>query len=398
MTATISFVSSTQTSITVGGQWYSGTTLAVFVRFYIEDNVNTKYSDMIPVPQAERYDHYRQFTFGSSLGAVLSPNTSYKTYVRFYNTAQTQIGQAIGNYTTEAPYVPPTLPLAPTLNLSTSGRVITISGVAGARTRQIDISVNGTYWTYITVSENSSFSINYTGAYATNYTILATGVNAYGDGGSTTKTIKTGTRPWPTVPTRFRVTAQTTSSIDFAWDSGTETDSFQIQVIKTSTSAIVFNPPLFTATTIRASSLEAGVEYHARVRGVNTVTSSDWVTITNIILGKVRPLRFDWTIKKTKGTTKQITNSRIVGLVSASEITAMQNRINLFRDYKDLGAYTFTPVSVGSVFTRMNYNQLDAAITSMNPPIATFGQQAVGSQSNLIDLLNRLEASLNSIP
>ena len=100
-----------------------------------------------------------------------------------------------------------------------------------------------------------------------------------------------------------------------------------------------------------------------------------------------RPTNWAWHTSKVAGQNVGIT---------ASEWNSFCTKINQFRQYKNLGNYSFTSATRGSVITASIVNQARTAINAMSPPSAVPASVSVGSNMNA-SFFNGLSISLNSI-
>jgi isopropylmalate/homocitrate/citramalate synthase len=101
-----------------------------------------------------------------------------------------------------------------------------------------------------------------------------------------------------------------------------------------------------------------------------------------------RPDNFSWTYAKTSGSELK---------VSAEEFTRLQNRINLFRQYKEYSTYPFTTVNVGDTANqKFLFDQLINAIQPMNSSVGSNVTSGV-TTFNDSSLFYRISNSLNAI-
>lgn len=83
-------------------------------------------------------------------------------------------------------------------------------------------------------------------------------------------------------------------------------------------------------------------------------------------------------------------------LTTAKEWNDFLSRINEFRIYKKLGAYSFTTVYSGNPMQATQINEAASAIRGMLPPLPPFSN-VVSGEIAYASILNRLRDSLNSI-
>lgn len=144
------------------------------------------------------------------------------------------------------------------------------------------------------------------------------------------------------------------------------------------------------------TNLQVNVDYTLRCRAEDKADNlSDSRTIT-VHTWYNRPEEFNWT-----------TVIQLGGPVpTAAEVSVLQTRINLFRQYKGLFQYAFTdnPNTTGAftnlysgmVFTAAMFNQLRNAVADMNPSRTPPGAKNSGNILYASDLV-QLKESLNSI-
>lgn len=105
-----------------------------------------------------------------------------------------------------------------------------------------------------------------------------------------------------------------------------------------------------------------------------------------------RPSNWAWTTTIAKGATVQKYGDSLAP-ITATEWNAFCARINLFREYKSLGVYSFTTVSKGTPMTAKIVNQAITAITAIS------GHGTLPTPSNAISasFWQQLAAALNAI-
>lgn len=195
----------------------------------------------------------------------------------------------------------------------------------------------------------------------------------------------------PATPTNFRLYDNQPASLSLAWNTVSGANNYVVEVYHASTGSLVWSNYNISGGSVIASGLADGVTYNVKLYASNLGGNSSPTWLYAVRAGKNRPANFSWITTKSRGSSYNISNSKVTNLIAQSEVVALQTRINEFRLYKGLTATSFTSRTVGEVFTSTMYNQLSSAITGMSPPIYPSGS------SNLIDLLNGLRDSLNSI-
>lgn len=190
----------------------------------------------------------------------------------------------------------------------------------------------------------------------------------------------------------------TATSATMSWSShgvsGNVVLDYNVEVFRSSESAgnLVFSSYGISssARSQSISGLSSGTTYVFKLYS-NRQLGDKVVERVTTATGTARPSNFSWTIPKVRGNSYSIVSGKVTNLVSRSEIVAFENRINDFREYKGLSAYTFSSKSVGQSVDTAMYNSWKNAITAMSPPTSP------STSTNLIDLLNGLRNSLNSI-
>lgn len=198
--------------------------------------------------------------------------------------------------------------------------------------------------------------------------------------------------PPPSDPTNFRVYDRDVGAIAFAWNGSSGATGYTLEIYHTATGNFIDGWYNFWGTSLWATGLVNGVTYDAKLYAVNDGGNSSGTWLYGIKAGYARPSNWVWEVTKTRGASYSLVNKNVTNLVTHSEIIAFQSRINEFRLYKNLDVAPFSSRSRGQVFTSTMYNELRSAIIAMSPPTQP------STSSNLIDLLNGLRNSLNSIP
>ncbi|MDO4562217.1 MAG: hypothetical protein Q4C12_00125 [Clostridia bacterium] len=141
---------------------------------------------------------------------------------------------------------------------------------------------------------------------------------------------------------------------------------------------------------VPASFLQRGCTYNVRVFIVNSSgrvsETSDWIRVT--IPEKVRPSDFYWTYSKISGNSFNLT---------ASEWNSFTSRINEFREYCGLSAYSFTTAYTGNDFTASIYRQARTAIQAIDG-YGTYIPYVSSGDDITADMMNVLVSELNAIP
>lgn len=217
------------------------------------------------------------------------------------------------------------------------------------------------------------------------------------NGNPSTTGASTASIPLPSTPTNFRVYDGGATYVSVAWNSSSGANRYVVEVYRASNNVLVWDNRNITGTSVVITGLTNGVTYNIKLYANNGGGNSSPVWLYNVQVGFPRPANWSWTIVKAKGRSYTIVNNRFTNLVSYDEIMRFRTRINEFRVYKNMSQYSFSSISRGTVFTATMYNQMEAAIRAMNPPVSTYGQQSAGSSYTVDELLNRLRLSLNSI-
>ena len=142
--------------------------------------------------------------------------------------------------------------------------------------------------------------------------------------------------------------------------------------------------------TVSDSFLERGCNYKVRVFIVNSSGNvsytSNWISVS--VPEKIRPDNFSWTYAKTQNGNFNLT---------ATEWNNFTSRINEFREYCGLTAYTFTKAYSGNDFKAAMYNQARSAIRAISGygsyiPLVSSGDDITAY------LMNIIVSELNAIP
>ena len=165
-----------------------------------------------------------------------------------------------------------------------------------------------------------------------------------------------------------------------------------------STNMIVSGEAFYNVTedfTYTVTGLDTETAYTA-----NVYYSTDAATAENIAIGaqtittsvNTRPSDWAWSTDISKGASVQKYGGSLAP-VTAAEWNAFCVRINAFRAYKSLAAYSFTTVSKGTSMTASIINQAITAITAIP------GHGTVPTPSNAISAAfwQQLATALNSI-
>ena len=117
------------------------------------------------------------------------------------------------------------------------------------------------------------------------------------------------------------------------------------------------------------------------------IPDSGFLYVTTLPEGPVRPGNYSWPFSKSAGGDFYL---------GAFEWNAFFARINEFRAYKNLGAYTYTTAYSGLDFYAYIFNQAVYAISAMSP---TYSPPSIVSSGNTVyaSQLNQLVTSLNSV-
>jgi hypothetical protein len=140
-----------------------------------------------------------------------------------------------------------------------------------------------------------------------------------------------------------------------------------------------------------------------RTDGTNTVYSSYYnanpypLDVTD----GVRPDNFIWTTTITQGGNIYQTDltNKILYIITAAEWVAFTAKINAFRVYKGLSAYSFISVSSGTEITKAIINDARTAINDIGDRTVYLpAVRATGDIINEAYVYNQLKDSLNSTP
>lgn len=145
-----------------------------------------------------------------------------------------------------------------------------------------------------------------------------------------------------------------------------------------------------TSRTVSDSFLERGCNYKVRVFIVNSSgkvsETSSWINVS--VPEKIRPNNFFWTYTKKANGNFNLT---------ATEWNSFTSRINEFRDYYGLSAYSFTKAYKNNTFTAAMYNQARTAIRAIDG-YGTYIPYVYKGDEITAYMMNILVSELNSIP
>lgn len=274
----------------------------------------------------------------------------------------------------------------------------------------VDYRVEGGYRLYWpVVSGATSYTLrvrrgydNYTTTYNTSstaYTVtgLQYGVTYYvsvrseNSAGSSNYTIE---QPATVAPRTPNITGTSTSNSITISISGMSGNYDEVVVDRyTNNNVYIDNKTASSGTsTLTWTGLQSGQSFIFKARSRlyvnNTWLESVSEGVVQVQVGGTRPNNYSWTTPKTSGQPFSLT---------ASEWNSFTARINQFRIYKGLGAFSFTTATTGNYFLASMFNQAVTAISAMSPPTPP---PAMVSSGGIIyaSYLNGIVNSLNSIP
>lgn len=360
-------------------QWNSANYSHVYIR------INSTSSAPVYAPSTGT-----SYTSGTGTFSNLSHSTTYTAYgyaVVPGNPNPFDAGSV--TFTTASPPQPPSG--TPTVNATavSRGANMSWSSVSGATSYEIYADGGtGAFWKHTTSS--LSYTVSLDKEY-TNYTLYVTPKNSAGSGSTGSTSVRTLDETAPTLST-FASTEITKTTVkvkatgyDNAPASGNASGIngfylYQNDVLK----ATVYHSNgeafhTFTGLTQNTTYTFKGVAFDVALK--TSTSKSITVTTTN------RPDNWVWVNAKTSGANFNLT---------ASEWNSFTAKINEFRTYKTLAAYSFTTVSSGTNFQAYMFNQAITAINAMTPPTAPPTSKSTGDVI-MASYFITLRDSLNSI-
>lgn len=382
--------SSTETTVTAN--WSSHGTSGNLVSYYFLEVYRGSESSSNLVDSARNISSStRSHTFRG-----LSSDTNYLIKLWSRNSSNQTIKVERQQIRTQ-----PGAPSRPTLSTSVSGRTVEIWGYAGSNTSQVRLFTSGMspsseiFYT----GSNGYYSTTRTGNWNTSYEIHARGERGSDQSTTVTSYVSIGSPPPepPDTPTNFRVYDRTSTTLGFAWNTVPRANRYVLEIYRSSNDTLVWDSRNIRGGSVWSGTLTRGVSYYAKLYASGDGGNSRPTYIYSLSVGYERPRDWSWITPKTKGRGYNIRGGYWDDLVTYDELVSFRDRINAFRQYKELSSYSFSSISKGQVFTATMYNQMETAISSMSPPTSTYGQQSSGSSRSIDELLNRLRDSLNSI-
>lgn len=202
-------------------------------------------------------------------------------------------------------------------------------------------------------------------------------------GGSRTHvgTITVTTTSPPTYPGAVTNLAASpnTNSVYLSWSAASGATSYSAEIyIQGTSSNPVSASYQFSGTSIALGGLSPNTAYTAKVYANNAqgTGTADFENFTTLPVTPTRPSNWTWTsLVSSRATNPNTIYTGVIplNLVNASEWNNFTTRINAFRSYKGLTAYSFSSVGPGSPFTPAIYNQAVNAILPMATPSLPLG-------------------------
>lgn len=194
----------------------------------------------------------------------------------------------------------------------------------------------------------------------------------------------------PTAPQNLKVTVSTGPKATLTWDAVSGASTYSAEIYIQGTSTVVKSAYTFTGNSIEFSGLELNKNYTAKVYGNNTYGTGT-PSYENFSTSTTRPNNWSWSSLTSSihfSATYLDNGIRKGNIVNASEWNNFCIRINDFRKYKGLSAYSFTSVSSKQALTPAIYNEAVTAIGAM---------KSVSQTGGFYTKLVALKDALNSI-
>ena len=315
--------------------------------------------------------YYDYYTFTG-----LSAGRTYKISVKVKNDKGVVVEENYIYATTQSAQ-PPSAPSISAIPISKSKIDMYWNSVSGAT--GYHVYLNNAYQATVT---GTSYSFTGLSEY-TQYTVGVSAYNANGSSSITTQTVRTKdeTPPYVSITSISKTNNSITMSFS-AYDAHSGVSGFYVY-LNDSHRTTVYG----TSGTYTYNGLQSGITYKVSVKAFDAygnVSSEDY---RNIQTSSSRPSNFEWTFQKTSGGEFNIT---------ASEWNVFLNKINQFREYKNLTQYNFTSASSDDIFYAYMFNQAVQAISAMNPPVSPPSTRSSGDEI-YASYFTQLKNSLNSI-
>lgn len=382
---------------------YGSVTYNSFYAVIVELNTNSTYSEIYITCNGIRSPNLAPSRGSSTSSGYtftgLAPNS---TYIVSYTLLTTSGSTGSGDTTVttgSAPSPPATPSWVSAYSSSNAGTIMYAdwAAVSGATqyyvTLRLGSSPSGTQLDYKYVSGSSTTTF-FTGLSEwTYYTITVSAINGNGTGGYNYDSERTIDSIAPVISSLSIDGAGRVQVAFSAYDAGSglrgSNSSYYVEI--SNPNGTSYGNGLYQDATYRVFTEDAfGNEfihdafYTVRVTAIDKETNASATTI-RVQFKRTRPVDWSWINAKTSGQTIYF---------PATEWTAFCNRVNAFRQFKNLGNYSFTTVYSGNPIYAWQINEAISAVNSMiTNKIST---QYSGANANA-DVLNSLTTRLNSI-
>lgn len=333
--------------------------------------------------------NYRNSTTSTSYAFTgLAPSTSYLISVSAKNANGESVTHG-GWFTTQSPPRPST----PTglVASSITETSIKLSWNASSNATAYHVYLGGTYKT-----STSNLYHNYTGLTAGNqYQLVIYAYNQYSESGSSYIYATTNDTTAPII-NNLTVSGNVSAiTIEYsASDNSGKIAGYDVYISSRNGGTPTLTPRKANTTLttysfytdINGKTFDSGT-YYVGVKAYDAKLNYSTMKTAYITIVGLKPSTFSWSTTKSSNSKFDIT---------ATEWNSFTTRINQFRNWKNLSAYSFTYANKGYAFTADMYNEARNSIYAMNPPTTIPAIRYKGS-SILASDINRLVSSLNSI-
>lgn len=185
------------------------------------------------------------------------------------------------------------------------------------------------------------------------------------------------------------------TSLYISWGNATNVERYALEVrLGDSSGALIYSNYNLLSTSETVSGLTSGTTYHIKVYAINSVDNGtpSTRTATTSTPPNPRPSNWNWNTLVVDGLTYNYGGILRANVVDASEWISFCARINEFRLYKNLSAYSFTAAITNESLTSGIFNEASLAISAMTTVPTTVSTGETGVNSKVMTLSNALNS------